>query len=273
MKKLSIAFAAMTILLAGCVNIIPLDAPTETPAPAPSATEPEPTPEPEPTVAVTPEPSVTIPTEQPDVSEPVLLPQVSERIIQYENEYIRVDIHVPEISGMRSAALQGHVNDHAYTEMEELAARSEEDAREDAMSPGQYYINSGFTVYRNDGDFLSICERVEYYSGGANVGKKIIVFNLKNSEPGVWMLLEDLFVPGTDYIDEINEEVDALIAADPHGADYSFSTVYFDSWFYITDTELVIAFPPYEIAPGAYGEIDMAIPLSNFGDMLIPELR
>ncbi len=270
MKKLSIVFTFIIVLLAGCIQVTPPADIPATPEPSSAVSGQD---APADTPAVTLEPEVSGSPDVPAETEEPALPVVSDRELSYENEYIEVSIHCPEISGMRDAAFQDDINEHAYTRMEGWAHQNEIEARDDTFSPGKHYFHSGFDVYRNDGNILSICERVEFYSGGANVGHEIIVFNLKNSAPGARMSLEDLFVPGTDYINEINDEIETLIAADPNGGDYSFDTVDNDSLFYITGADLVIAFAPYKIASGAEGEIDFNIPLSNFGNMLIPELR
>lgn len=220
-----------------------------------------------PTFAATPDVSPEA-TETP-VPEPLT---VAIQELKYENEYIEVNILYPEISGMLDTALQEEINSDIRVKLEQRVDSMEERARSEEDAGFSYYIDAGFAVLRNDGTYLSVRESISYYGGGASSDFDSIFINIRNSLPGQRLALEGLFLPGTDYKSVINLKLKDMITADPYGSDYSFSPVTDGQWFYLKESELVIVYPRYDIAPGMDGEPEFAIPLFELGDILIPEL-
>lgn len=284
MKKTFILIITVLVICAGCAaraGVTVTTAPSETPqttAPQESAESPSAT------VTVTPEatelPSVT-PSEEPSgqtSAEPAetqtpAIPVVGEAVQQSENGAMERDIRCPDISGMQDEAMQAEVNKKTFDGLKAMADGLEARAAQDTDRPMNYYMNSGFAVGRNDGTLLSISVSIEYYAGGANVGTDARYINILNTKPAKELKLSDLFAAGTDYISKLNALIKGQIAASPEmSQDMTFSTVADDQSFYLTGTELVITFPSYSIAPGAYGMPEFRIPLSAIGGMLIPGL-
>lgn len=270
MKRLSIIFAVMLVLLAGCIQTAP---PADTPAaisPVPTASVPA---APPPVGTETPEPAGSAaPAKTPDAQEPPAQPAVSARTESRSNERIDVDISCPGISGMLDVALQQEVNESAYNYINNKAAGIEREAAEDG-SPMPYFISSRFSVRRNDGLFLSISEEIQFYNGGVNTGTILKFINLKNTAPGRRLALGDLFLPGVDCTAEINGRISDMIADNPEKADFDFQTISDDQEFYLTGSNLVIAFQTCEIAPAVFGPPEFYIPLADLRDILIPELN
>jgi hypothetical protein len=301
MKRSLICILIVLIACAGCTAIEPADmtdtpapsqasqAPTEAatqPSPAATATTPEATatltPEasasltPEATVTLTPEVTVTLapgataaPTEAPAAT-----PAVGEKLLQYNNDDIDVDIRCPEISGMKDGSLQTKVNAGIFEDLKKMADDLGKSAAEDTAKPEKYYIQTGFSVNRNDGLFLSVSVDIDYYAGGAHTNTDMRFINLENTNPGRQLKLGDVFSKGSDYISTVNKEINGIIAADSNmTSEITFTTVEPDQWFCLTGKELVIVFPSYSIAAGAYGIPEFRIPFKNLSGALIAELK
>jgi hypothetical protein len=240
------------------------------------------------TAAVLPTPTATLsaaatPTAPEGTPVPTLTPKpeplpdpltITERTLVYSNDYIYVNIRYPEISGMADEAAQSGINEQVYANLQDKAHEIESSSEEDAASSphAEYSIDSNYQIKRNDGGILSIRINISYYNGGANTGSDCAFINVINTNPAQQPALENLFAPGADYTTVLNERISTLIAADPYGSDYNFESVSSSQWYYLTDTSLVIVFERYTIAPGAAGEPEFAIPLSELSDILIPEL-
>ncbi|MEX1307799.1 MAG: DUF3298 and DUF4163 domain-containing protein, partial [Eubacteriales bacterium] len=209
-------------------------------APAASASMPVPPP---PTTAPTPTPLAPL--------------TVTDHPTQYANTYISVDIHCPEISGMQDAAMQNGINSGVRDYLQNQSTALEQQSVLDETNYGAhaaYSYASSYNVMRNDGHLLSILIAIQSYEGGAHPANTYATINAQNSNPGDQLTLADLFVSGTDYVSDINSEINAAIAADPTmSGTFWFTTIGAGQTFYLTDTQLVIVFDPYSIAPGAYG--------------------
>lgn len=153
----------------------------------------------------------------------------------------------------------------------------EESSKVDAEQSGEirpYDVSSSATVNRNDGTIVSLSVRIEYYSGGANTGSDSYFKTILNEASGQQLDIGNLFLLGTDYTSLLNGRVaDMIDGDDSMRDDFTFTTIAADQWFYLTDTELVIVFPRYDIAPGVAGEPEFRIPLSSLSDVLIPQLQ
>ena len=186
---------------------------------------------------------------------------------RYANGHISVDIHCPEISGMQDNAMQGGINTGVNDYLTTHAATLEQQSIQDEANFGAhtpYVYESSFSVMRNDGQLLSVLISIQTYEGGAHTASEYATINAVNSDPGDQWMLSDLFIPGSDYVTEINNEINAIIVADAsmNGA-FWFTTISANQTFYLTDNELVLVFEPYSIAPGAYGAPMFEIPFGN----------
>ncbi len=117
-------------------------------------------------------------------------------------------------------------------------------------------------------------------TGGAhpNGFDKTMTFDMK----GNTIELADLFVPSSRYLDRLSVEsykqilveakkrFEADLDADQIdmirvGTEPSPEALQF---FYLDDTDLVLIFPPYQVAAYVAGEFDISIPLSSLSDIL-----
>lgn len=236
-----------------------------TPVPAATASLP-------PAATITPAPTSTL--GQPPTAPPLVPLTVNTRVNNYSTPYINVNIHCPEISGMKDSMMQSGINMGVYGYLTDRAVILKNASIQSELDYGAhpaYIFETDFDVMRNDGAILSILINIMYFEGGAHPANETATINAVNSNPGDQLVLQDLFIPGTDYVADLNGEISLIIATDPAtSADYWFATVEANQGFYLTDTHLVILFDAYTIAPGAMGAPRFNIPytslvnLSNF---------
>lgn len=117
------------------------------------------------------------------------------------------------------------------------------------------------------------------YTGGAH-GLEVPVSFTFDRTTGAAVELADLFLPNSRHLARLSEiasrEVPGIVGdyANPEfilsgtaPEAQNFST------FYLTDTRLVILFPPYQVAPYVVGTVSLPIELSSLSDILKPEYR
>ncbi len=265
----------MLITAAACASSVPSTAPTLTPAvtsettPIPTETS-TPSTAPSATAAVVPSATTAEPTAAPA---PLT---VDDNPLIYNSDYVDVQISCPEISGMQDAAAQTGINDGVYNYLLNMAHSVEDASKRDAKGSGThgvYRIDSEFSVKRNDGRVLSVKIDITTFEGGANVATDATFVNVINGKKVAQPTLEELFKGEFDYEAILNEKVSELIAADPEGDIYSFDAISSDQWYYLTNSSLVLVFPSYSIAPGAYGLPEFAIPFADISRYLIKEIQ
>jgi len=129
------------------------------------------------------------------------------------------------------------------------------------------FFNSQFSVIGQQGGFWSVKFNVStYYAGAAHPGDYSITMNY-DLEKGNEISLEDLFIPGSNYLEAISEYCKAELAtrdiafdssstgADPLPENYTRWNVSVDG--------LVITFDEYQVAPYAAGPQVVVIPFNE----------
>lgn len=276
-----ILIAALCVLTAvGCTPSAEIEivhAP-QTSQPVDTTTVPMPTAEPtatlEPTSKPTPEPTA-VPTPKPTPAPTIESMVVVSQTLAFTNEYIEVSIVYPEISGMQDTAVQSEINNSVLVKLDTLAKSIEESSMNDTDDYGEhdkFFAGAGFDVMRNDGTVLSVALDIYTFEGGAHSNTDSAFITVFNTNPAQRPALGDLFIDGTDYTTLINDEINRMIASNPEADMFTFWSITADQWYYLTDTQLVIVFPAFEIAPGAYGEPEFAIPLDSLSNTLVPQL-
>lgn len=135
-----------------------------------------------------------------------------------------------------------------------------------------YDLQGQYTVHFKGDNYLSVEQRGYIYTGGAH---GMTLFNAATFDlnTGRELELADLFKNGSNYLERINKVVAAKVAED--------SRMFFGpvevkdgDRFYIQDGKnLVIAYPPYEVAPYAAGVVTFAIPLDGLSDILAVDIK
>lgn len=98
---------------------------------------------------------------------------------------------------------------------------------------------------------------------------------------GVEVMLEDLFVEGSEYLDRLSQAAAAQVTGELRartGSEDIAGSVYAEGLagkkenfqnFYIDRDTLVILIPPYQVAAYAAGSFEVRIPLSELSDILV----
>lgn len=140
----------------------------------------------------------------------------------------------------------------------------------------QYSFETGYQVYYNTKNFLSIVLNHYQYTGGAHGNYFALGFNI-NLTDATFLTLTDVIQEGK--LDLLAYECEEAILEE-YQANSLFEAGLFenevvipeDQDFYIIPGALVLQFDPYEIGPYAMGEITVEIPFEKISDILQPDL-
>ncbi len=188
-----------------------------------------------------------------------------------EDTYVKIHVEYPVISGMMDEGFQTTMNDSISNDVNARITQLHDDA-EGAYGAAdfvKYTLNSQVSIHQNDGTLLSISIRYQFYTGGAHEGYDAMFINILNKQPGEQLAIMDLFTNGMEGKSRINNAISDEIGTD---ADYEFSSINDNQWFYIKGDEITVVFPVYTIGSGAMGEPEFNIPLTVLSDILIPEI-
>lgn len=140
----------------------------------------------------------------------------------------------------------------------------------------QYSFETGYQVYYNTNNFVSIVLNHYQYTGGAHGNYFALGFNI-NLTDATSLTLTDVIQEGK--LDLLAYECEEAIL-EKYQANSLFEAGLFenevvipeDQDFYIIPGALVLQFDPYEIGPYAMGEITVEIPFEKIGDILTEDL-
>lgn len=146
----------------------------------------------------------------------------------------------------------------------------------DEQYPMQYSFETGFEVFYNSKDFVSIVLNHYQFTGGAHGNYFAVGYNINLSD-GSFLSLADIVQPGK--LDLLAYECEETIL-EKYQANSLFEAGLFeneiiiseDQDFYIIPGALVLQFDPYEIGPYAMGEITAEISFDKIKDILSEDL-
>ncbi len=195
---------------------------------------------------------------------------------QYETDYSIVNAQLLQLEGLADTEFQDSFNAQLSERLEAGAAEFDKLARETAGdTSAKYTFDVTQDVKYNKNDFVSFVEERYVYLGGAHGNTMRYPSNIDT--PGAkTVTLGDLF-EGEGYKDTLNRLIDEQVAENPEE--------YKDLWakpeitpahqsdFYISDGNLVIFFPPYELSYYARGFVEFELPLDELAGYLKEEYR
>jgi hypothetical protein len=193
---------------------------------------------------------------------------ISVRIIdQYIVEPL-LQIHYPRVEGLPDPAVQEQIN----LEIEELVQDllTNPDNLHPGYEPGSTEIIIGYAVEVNRNSILSL--RFEVYSMpemAANGFTKVKSLTV-NLEDGQMYMFADLFIPGSGYVQAINEIIKQEFAARDIPMINEFESIDEDQEFYLTDNALVIYFQLFVYTPHYVGIPEFPIPYYMLKDYVNP---
>lgn len=194
---------------------------------------------------------------------------------EQETDYSSVYAEIIEFSGFKNKEYQSELNMEIAEDVADAISKFDAlafDASKALPEGVKSTLNITQKLRRNSDDLISFISEHYIYTGGAHGNtswypKTIDVISKDPHELKLGELFSD-----TDYIKKLNAIINTMIKENPNKyselwAKPEITTE--NEWrFYLTDTELVIFFPPYELSYYAKGFIEFPIPLSKLNPIL-----
>ena len=183
---------------------------------------------------------------------------IVDKIYKSKNNYLDINVVVPQINGISNKKQEDIVNDKVikWTEnwINEVKQIADEYFKDKPSPLMPYQLDARYKV-TNNSDIISFYIDYYQFSGGAHGITNRIAYNIEKSS-GNEMQLKDIFKDNYNYKDIINKEISRQISKDPDryftGKD-GFNGIGDTQNFYIKNNKVVIYFGLYEIAPYAAG--------------------
>lgn len=183
---------------------------------------------------------------------------IVDKIYKSKNNYLDINVVVPQINGISNKKQEDIVNDKVIkwtenwiNEVKQIADEYFKD-KPSPLMPYQLYARYKVT---NNSDIISFYIDYYQFSGGAHGITNRIAYNIEKSS-GNEMQLKDIFKDNYNYKDIINKEISRQISKDPDRyftVKDGFNGIGDNQNFYIKNNKVVIYFGLYEIAPYAAG--------------------
>lgn len=199
---------------------------------------------------------------------------------EYETDYSTVYAEIIEFDGFNNKEYQSELNLSIQEEVEESINKFDSlalDAVDDIPKGVKSALHITQIVKRNKDGVISFIEEQYRYLGGAhgNTSWYPRTVDVRMESPHI-MELSELFADER-YVDEINRNIDLLVEKSPEKYGEMWAEPHITAetkhTFYLTDEDLVIFFPPYELSYYAKGFIEFPIRLSEISGFLKEEYR
>ncbi len=198
---------------------------------------------------------------------------------EQETDYSSVYAEIIEFDGFKNKEFQSELNisvsddvSAAISQFDSLAL----EAKEDMPAGVKSALHITQDIKRNSDDIISFIEEHYIYLGGAHGSTSWYprTVDVIAKEPHI-LTLDELFCD--EYISILNTKIDEMVEDNPDKYSELWAEPHImeenKNRFYITDTDLVIFFPPYELSYYAKGFIEFPIPLSDINHILNERYR
>lgn len=190
--------------------------------------------------------------------------QQDETIIEKTNVY-ELEVRIPNEHSAHSAQARTAAQDHVQRFIQEADAAYSDYQVDPAYEWHPYVLSIGYERYTT-GVYTFFVLNEYYYTGGANGTQIVYTFAYNN---GTGIVLGDVVPPAQRAVLLQLAQADlyaqnGITASDNHIFGDAINELTFDDlkYFYLTDTELVLLFDEYDVAPGALGAVRVRIPRS-----------
>lgn len=199
--------------------------------------------------------------------------KVQTKNIHYADEYVNIEMKLPQIEGLTNKKFQNIVNHyfklHATTLKKSIIDEAKvyhEQKNSFGQSPVIFELVSNYTIKESMPNFFTIGVFEYTYMGGAHgIGhQKYITIDLENNKI---LTLKDLFLKDTAYEQMIREYIQMQVDERTQQGEHFFdvkeilSSITDDQSFYMSKNgDIIIVFNSYEIAPYTSGVIEFTIP-------------
>lgn len=190
---------------------------------------------------------------------------IVDKIYKSKNDYLDINVIIPQIEGLNNEKNQSCVNDKIikWTEtwISEVEQIADEYFKEGPSPIMPYQLYSRYKI-TNKNDIISFYIDYYQFTGGAHGVTNRIAYNV-DELTGEQLQLKDIFSNDFNYKDIINKEINIQISKDPDryftGKD-GFNGISDNQNFYVKNNGVIIYFGLYEIAPYAAGISEFFIP-------------
>ena len=194
-----------------------------------------------------------------------------------ETDYGTVHTETLEFGGFQNKEYQSELNEMLSGDIKNTVdefGKAAKEASETLPEGVKATLNITQKVTLNKDGIISLVTEHYTYLGGAHGTTVWVPYTINvNEESPHPMELRELFKTEDDYIDTINRLIDELVEADPEKysglwAEPHINADDHQNQFYLTDEELVIFFPPYELSYYAKGFIEFPIRRTELNALL-----
>lgn len=194
---------------------------------------------------------------------------------EQESDYSSVYAEIIEFDGIKNKDYQSELNlsvekdvENAITQFDSLAL----DAKETLPKGIKSALSIKQKLKRNSSDIISFISEHYIYTGGAHGTTSWYprTIDLVSNNPHD-LKLGELF-DDEDYLKKLNAIIDRMVKDNPDKYSELWEkpelTADNEDRFYMTDTDLVIFFPPYELSYYAKGFVEFPIPFEELNPIL-----
>lgn len=185
-----------------------------------------------------------------------------------------------EFSGLKNREYQSQLNEELLGITAESVNKFEKLAEDTELSDGiKAALNIRQGMKLNDKGIISFVTENYVYLGGAHGNTEWVPYTVNTNEETPHRLeLRELFIDENEYIDTINRLIDEAVEADKERYSGLWAEPHINAEdnqqsYYLTDEELVIFFPPYELSYYAKGFIEFPIRRTELNRLLKEEYR
>lgn len=197
---------------------------------------------------------------------------------EQETEYSSVYAEIAEFSGFEDKEFQSNMNMELRREAENAISEFDAVAQESKLPSGvKSVLRISQDIKRNSGGIVSFVTEEYIYTGGAHGSTLWNPRTVVTDENGMHQEeLSGLFNT-VDYIKVINDCIDELVEKNPERYSELWAEPHISKKtadrFYLTDSDLVIFFPPYELSYYAKGFVEFSVPFERINAYLAERYR
>lgn len=206
---------------------------------------------------------------------------ISTEEIKDSKDNLELTLKLPSLNGMKDETLQQDLNNRFRStfkqrqqEMMAERAEMEKEAAQYQFELNLFALASDYKVTYNNHGLLSFYIDQYEYTGGAHGMTYRRPYNI-DLKDGSDIKLADVFKSDSNYKAVIDKAIQAEIAKNPENyfePEMGFQGIGDDQPFTLQPGGITIYFQLYDIAPYAFGIPEFDIPLTQFGDMVTPDL-
>ena len=194
---------------------------------------------------------------------------IVDKVYKSKNDYLKIDVVIPQIKDDKSVDKAQNVNNSIiiWTEawINDVKNIADEYFKNGTSPINQYQLISKYKVTSLQ-NVISLYIDYYQYTGGAHGITIRKPYNI-DEETGMILTLKDIFREGYDYKEIIDSNIIEQISKKPDiyfSGKEGFNGIDEKTKFYIEDSNLIIYYGEYEIAPYVTGIPEFHIPINIF---------